>query len=57
MEIGMAKAFKKRIVPICYNASVEHIPTIAMIRAFQLNDFDSYLDDLRHRVEGTNDVR
>jgi TIR domain len=51
MEVGMAKAFKKRIVPICYNASVDHVPTIAMMRAFQLNDFDNYLADLRRRVE------
>jgi TIR domain len=51
MEVGLARAFRKRIVPICYNATVEHIPTIAMNRAFQLNDFDSYLDDLRSRVE------
>ncbi len=51
MEVAMAKAFRKRIVPICYNASVDHIPTIAMTRAFQLNDFDSYLADLRSRVE------
>lgn len=51
LEIGMARAFKKRIVPICYNAFVDRIPTLAMNKAYQLNDFDSYLADLRARVE------
>lgn len=50
LEVGMALAFRKRIVPVCYNATIEQVPILSMNRAYQLNDFDSYLADLRRRI-------
>lgn len=49
-EAAVGWALRKRIVPICYNATVDQIAILSGQRAFLLNDFDSYLADLRERV-------
>jgi hypothetical protein len=46
----MAVALRKRIVPVCYNAMVDQVPILSTTKAYLLNDFDSYLEDLRKRV-------
>ncbi|HET6575206.1 MAG TPA: toll/interleukin-1 receptor domain-containing protein [Fimbriiglobus sp.] len=51
LEVGMAVALRKRIVPVCYNAMVDQMPILSMTKAYLLNDFDSYLADLRKRVQ------
>lgn len=49
-EIAMAFAFRKRIVPVCYNVAADQIPIVPTNRAYPLNDFDNYLGDLGRRV-------
>lgn len=53
LEIGAAWGLGIRIVPICYQSSAEMIPaTIRDNRAFDLNDFDRYLEELGKRIGG-----
>jgi hypothetical protein len=52
LEVGAAWQAQKRIVAICYHVNAEQIP--AMLRAakaYTLNDFDRYLEEVRGRVE------
>jgi hypothetical protein len=51
LEIGMAYGQRKLIVPICYNAGADAIDLLAMMRAYPLDDLESYLNDLRRRVK------
>jgi hypothetical protein len=49
---GMGK--RRRIVPILYHVDPTEIPTIIqLVRAFPLNDFEQYLDELEARVKRT----
>lgn len=53
LEVGAAWNGGKWIVPICYHVEADKIPSIlAKRKAYWLNDFDRYLDDLRRRVAG-----
>ena len=51
VEIGMALAFRKRIVPLMFHIPAEQLPDmIDKSRGFALDDFDGYLRDLETRV-------
>jgi predicted nucleotide-binding protein len=51
VEIGMALAFRKRIVPLMFHIHAEQIPDmIDRSRGFSLDDFDAYLADLKQRI-------
>jgi hypothetical protein len=55
LEVGAAWKVDKWIVPICYHVEADKIPSIlAKRKAYWLNDFDRYLEDLRRRVAGGN---
>jgi hypothetical protein len=50
MEIGMAYARGKLIVPIWYNTSVTAVSLFANVRGYQLESFADYLTDLQGRA-------
>jgi hypothetical protein len=53
IEIGMALAFRKRIVPLMFHIPAEQIPgMIDKTRGFSLEEFDDYLNDLKRRIAG-----
>src|SRR5712691_7779974 len=50
LEIGIAIGLGKRIVPLLYHVPTDSIPeSIRSNRAFDLNEFDSYLSDVVKR--------
>jgi hypothetical protein len=52
LEIGAAWELGKWIVPVCYHVDADKIPAILSKRkAYPLNEFDRYLEELRKRVE------
>jgi TIR domain len=51
LEIGMAYAFERLIVPICYNTPVDSISLLTMMKGYQLDNLEHYIDDLRRRVK------
>jgi hypothetical protein len=56
VEVGAAWALReKRIVAILHYTSFDTIPAVMKSKkAFPLNDFDRYLDELEKRVRGTH---
>ncbi|HVJ67548.1 MAG TPA: toll/interleukin-1 receptor domain-containing protein [Caulifigura sp.] len=51
IEIGMAVAFQKRIVPLMFHIPAKQIPDIIRNqRGFDLDNFDGYLADVAARV-------
>lgn len=51
LEIGMALARKRRIVPLLYHISVDPIPDMLKSKkAYALNDIDVYFDEVRERL-------
>lgn len=51
IEIAIAWADKKRIVPILYHVEADKIPNLIRdSRGYRLDDIDSYLDDLATRL-------
>jgi hypothetical protein len=50
MEIGMAYACGKRIVPIWYNIPTSAVSLFANIRGYPIEGFADYLSDLRARA-------
>ena len=51
LEVGMALARNRRIVPILYHVGIDPIP--AMIRSkkvYNLNDVDRYFDEATERM-------
>jgi hypothetical protein len=52
LEIGAAWHAGKWIVPMCYHTEPDRIPPIlAKRKAYNLNDFDRYVEELKRRVE------
>ncbi len=55
MEIGMAVYARRRIVPILFHTEANQLPGIIdQKRAFDINDFDSYVSDVLNRKANTN---
>jgi hypothetical protein len=54
IEVGAAWGLSKRrrrMIPILYHVAFSDIPVIMqLMKAYVLNDFDQYLDDLRNRL-------
>ncbi len=53
VEVGAAwgSSKRRRLVPVVYHVAFSEIPAIIqMTKAYLLNDFDQYLDDLRLRL-------
>ena len=54
LEVGAAWKAGKWIVPVCYHVDADKIPSIlARRKAYWLNDFDRYLEDLVARSRGS----
>jgi hypothetical protein len=56
IEIGAAwgRGKKRSITPILYHVDVSAVPVIIQLtKAFPLNEFDRYLDELRQRLRGS----
>ena len=52
LEIGMALARNRRIVPLLYHVDIDPIPSmIRSKKAYNLNDMDRYLADVLDRVK------
>lgn len=51
VEIGMALALERRIVPLLYHVTTDQIPQpIKDPRAFHLNELPQYLEELKQRA-------
>ena len=50
LEVGVAWGNDIRIVPVCYDVSIQTVPVLSDVRAYPLNDLDRYLDQLNRRA-------
>jgi hypothetical protein len=53
IELGAALGLRKRVVPIMCNVELGQIPDIIRLtKAYELNQFDDYLNELTRRAQG-----
>lgn len=50
LEIGMALAFRRRIVPLLYHVEAKELPDVLRLkRGYDVNQLDEFLKELRSR--------
>jgi hypothetical protein len=52
LEVGAAWGLGMRIVPVCYNTSIDQVALVSDYRGYALDDLERYLEGLRERSGG-----